>query len=58
MAYHVQKEDYTTREHSLTDNTVFVTDLTTIDKMGKDLKSVETLENITQKEDGNNLGYL
>ena len=58
MAYQVQKEEYTVREHSLTDSTVFVTDLTTIDKLGKDLKSAETFENITQRRDDNNLGYL
>ena len=45
-----RKEEKTAREHSLTDSTVFVTNLTAIDELGKDLKSAEILVNITQKE--------
>ena len=36
VAYQVQKEEYTAREHSLTNSIVFVTDHTAIDELGKD----------------------
>ena len=53
-----RKEEKIAREHSLTESTIFVADLTAIDELGKDLKSSETLENIISKEGRNNLGYL
>ena len=58
MAYQVQKEDYTTREHSLTNNTILVADSTTIDELGNDLKSAETLEKHRSKEGLQQLGLF
>ena len=56
MAYQVQKEEYTAREHSLANSTVFVPNSTTIDELRKDLESAETLEKHKSKEGLQQLG--